>query len=100
MKPDDILLTFLTGGVPVEQKTAVLQKLTDKQAKFICEIVINVIYQVIPITRGYKRKLRTHKTLLTNLTKTNKRKYLIAKNPATLILLFNAVKKTLWNFRK
>jgi hypothetical protein len=100
MKANDILLLFLLSNLPQEQKIAVLQKLTPNNALYLSEIVLNVMYKVIPISRNYKRKLRLHKEVFVSLTEKKNRKAIIAKHPEAVLLLLKSVKNTIWNFKK
>ena len=87
------ILKFLIGAGSVKQKTIILKSLNVDQARVISEIVVNVLYGVLPITRHYKRRLKQFKTLwlIISSSKSSERPLIISKNTSSIILMLEAV---------
>ena len=71
--------------------------LTESQATNICEIVINILYKVIKISRFYTEKLKVNKQLWFKLIKctSSQRVKFISENPHKILYLLKASKEAL-----
>jgi hypothetical protein len=91
------ILKFLTGKGSIKQKIIILKSLNVDQARAVSEIVVNVMYGVLPITRHYKRRLKQFKSLWLNISSSMdiKRVSIISKNTDSIILMIDAVSRNL-----
>ena len=87
------ILKFLLGGGSVKQKTIMLKALDVEQGRMLSEIVVNILYGVLPITLHYKRKLQHFKTLWAKLATGSdiSRVALISKNVKPVLLMLKSV---------
>jgi HrpA-like RNA helicase len=91
------ILKFLTGSGSINQKTIILKALNADQARAVSEVVVNMMYGVLPITRHYKRSLKQFKPLWLNIESSTdiKRASIISKNTSIIILMLYAVSRNL-----
>jgi hypothetical protein len=91
------MLTFLLSGASDIQKSHLLKTLNIAQGRMLCEIIVNVMYGVLPISRHYKRRLQAFKSLWLKLASSDDRGRLglISKNINPLLLILKGVSKNL-----
>jgi len=94
---DKSTVKFLISRASVPQKTILLKTLNTVQARTVSEIIVNVLYGVLPISRHYKRLLKRFKDLWVKLASCsdNTRAILIGKNIKPVILILDASAKYL-----
>jgi hypothetical protein len=95
MEKHDNLLKVLISSRPTIEKTQALKHINKSQAKIVSEIVVNVLYGVLPISNYYKRRLEPFKTLWKTLANSNneKRRTTIITNSGKVLLLLKACNK-------
>ena len=83
----------------MKQFKAILTTLTEEQVLVLCEIAINILYSVIPISNANKQNLKKYAKKLDFLGDSSnslkKRKLFIEKNPALLQAVLTAAKPVL-----
>jgi hypothetical protein len=91
------VLNFLSSNASFKQKQNLLKTVNISQARIISEIILNVSYGVIPISRHYKRRLAYFKSLWLKLAKCSdsERVKLINKNVEAIVILFKGISKIL-----
>jgi hypothetical protein len=91
------MLNFLLSDVPVSQKSKLLKNVKEHQAKILSEIVVNILYGILPISDYYKRRMEPFKKIWNSLAKGSKlvRKKTIANNPKIILLVLKACRKKL-----
>ena len=91
------MLRFLISKAPLSQKYALLRNVHEQQAKMLSEIVVNVLYCVLPISRYYKRKLQPFKKVWNTLaiTSDSERKKIIGNHCESVVLLLKACCKVI-----
>ena len=81
-------LKLLAKYTPAQRK-AILKVADDALVKTICECVLNVLQQTVPVSKPTKRKLLSHKKALVALaqkgTPLNKKKKILAQHGANIL---------------
>ena len=93
----DPLVRFLLSPAPYVQKHYLLNSITESQATNICEIVINILYKVIKISRFYTEKLKENKEFWLKLIRcpSSERVKFVSENPHKILYLLKACKGSL-----
>lgn len=86
------LIQFIYKTQSVETIECVLKNLSVKEKRFLSELALNVYKGNVKISSYYRRKLRVHKSLIINWSKSN---HSFASNPLVLIQLVRSSYKVL-----
>ena len=93
------LFQCLLGAETTSHARAFIRATSLNQMTTLVEIIKNVLYNVIPITEVYKKKLKKHKRIIKQLADTkhitNKTQRVLERHILIIILILQSVKGVL-----
>ena len=95
MSLDTILIQFLLS-LPLSQFRQIVKSLSDKQAKYIKEIIVNLLAGNIDVTSQQKNRLSRYKVFLRKIAQSSgSGRSVIVKTPITLYKVLAIIKVAL-----